>query len=88
MNLFVHSVRWPQRQAFDPEVKQFFGLRPEDKWPEQGMSSRTIQGILCWVDPLTVGRFTIRARAMCPVCSRTVPIGRLEQHSKIHRETR
>lgn len=72
------------RPAFDSDVKRFFGLEPKDKWPEQGMPRRTIDGIHCWVDPLTYGKFTIRAKCMCPVCHKVMPIGRLAQHSKVH----
>jgi hypothetical protein len=90
MNLFVQSERWPTRQAFDPEVKKFFGLDPKEKWPEQGMPRRTIQGIHCWVEPIARrsdgrAKFTIRAKAVCPKCQKAMPIGRMQQHSKVHK---
>lgn len=84
MNLFVPHPNWPARQAFDTEVKVMFGLQPKDKWPEQGMARRNLAGnIECWVEPIRPG-FHIRARALCPVCMRNMPIGRLQQHSKVH----
>lgn len=89
MNLFIKDPKWG-RGAFDNAVKVMFGLQPKDKWPEQGMARRTVQGIHVWVEPIRLNadgrvKFSIRAMAQCPACHRTMPIGRLQQHSKIHR---
>lgn len=29
--------------------------------------------------------FSIRAHARCPACQKEMPIGRLQQHSKVHK---
>ncbi|CAB4194375.1 hypothetical protein UFOVP1254_29 [uncultured Caudovirales phage] len=89
----------PNRQAFDAEVKTFFGLPPKAKWPPEGMAKRTIQGIECWVEPKEETRFEMRwgknravksskhrTFGICPACGKTVPLGRMQQHAKIHKE--
>lgn len=86
INKFVRNPRFPGRQAFDPDIKVMFGLKAEQKWPEQGMTHRNIDGIRCWVDPIVIGKFTIRAKCLCPICGKAMPIGRLEQHSKVHKD--
>ena len=78
--LTVPGRTWP---AQDAQVKEFFGRRPEDKWPKDGLTGREIQGIWCWVDPIKPG-FNIRALCKCPQCGKVVPICRLKQHSKVH----
>lgn len=88
------------RTAHDPDVKELFGLNRKAKWPEDGLPSRYIQQILCWVDPipqrhvLDVKRnFQLRAMALCPICNEqkgknsvAIPIGRLHQHWKMVHE--
>lgn len=96
MNLFLKG-RYG-RNAFDAEVKVMFGLGPKDKWPEQGIPRRMIQGIECWVDPApvlkTIMKFGKEVRpksskhrtfGICPACKRVIPLGRMEQHSKVHK---
>lgn len=96
MNLFLTGAYG--RNAFDREVKVMFGLEPTAKWPEQGMARRTIQGIHCWVEPAPPTATTMRwgrevkvksskhrTFGVCPACQKTVPLGRMQQHSKVHR---
>lgn len=95
MNLFLKGAYG--RNAFDSEVKVFFGLGPKDKWPEQGLPRRNIQGIECWVDPAPIAKTVMRwgkevrvksskhrTFGICPACKATIPLGRMEQHSKVH----
>lgn len=95
MNLFLKGAYG--RNAFDPEIKAFFGLGPKDKWPEQGLPRRIIQGIECWVEPapprattmrwgreVTVKSSKHRTFGICPACGKTVPLGRMHQHAKVH----
>ena len=99
MNLFLKSTHrenspWP---AHDSEVKALFGLPPKGKWPLLGMPPRTIQGITCWVESKPATLYTAlwnkpvksskhRTFATCPACQKTIPLGRLAQHAKIHKE--
>jgi len=76
-----HGNRW----FFDPDIKELFGLKPKDKWPDAGMPVQPIQGIFSWVEPRTPGKFKIRAKCQCFVCGKTVAIGRLAQHNKVHK---
>lgn len=85
------------RQVTAGEVKELFGLERKDPWPAEGMEKRTIQGFICWVDPLGERKelarwphksrvqFRLRARYYCGVCGDETPIGRGEQHSKKHK---
>ena len=84
MGPYIVDPRWGPRPAHDASVKELFGLRREAKWPVEGMPEREIQGIRCRVDPLVEGPFKLRARAICPICGMDLPIGRLEQHAKVH----
>lgn len=77
-------------RVMESEVKALFGLQPKQKWPNAGMGSQTINGILCWVNALPQKqegrrrRFALRAMCMCPVCKKILPIGRLHQHAPVH----
>ena len=93
-NWIVGKTGW--WQATSHEVKEYFGLRKEDAWPDTGMPKRVIQGFICWVDPLPAFEvnkrgqvyrpFKIRAKMFCGICGDEVPIGRCQQHSAKHEE--
>jgi hypothetical protein len=80
--------RWP---AHDAAVKAFFGLRPEQKWPDEGMPSIFIDTPGGKVQAFVIskdvaqreGRFQ-RCLCICPACSEVVPLGRLNQHWVVH----
>ncbi len=76
------------RPANEAEIKHMMGITPNKKWPNQGMPTKNIQGIVVYVTELgnPSGNFH-RARAICPVCTRDVSAGRLAQHAKIHKAT-
>jgi len=84
---------WP---ATSNEVKELFGLKATDAWPDAGMPKRTVQGFICWVDALPPqqvnknGRvyrpFKIRAKMYCGGCGDEQPIGRQQQHAQVHIE--
>jgi hypothetical protein len=82
---------YPWRPAHDAAVKAFFGKRPEDKWPDEGMPSIFIDTPGGKVQAFVIskeaakyeGRFQ-RCLCICPACSETVPLGRLNQHWKVH----
>ena len=81
----------PWRPAHDSDVKEFFGLRPEQKWPDEGMPSIFIDTPGGKVQAFVIskdaaqreGRFQ-RCLCICPACSETVPLGRLNQHWAVH----
>lgn len=75
----------PQWQATAGQVKVLFGLRENEEWPPEGMPKREIQGFICWVDPITEGKFKIRAKMFCGLCGDETPIGRMKQHIKKHK---
>jgi hypothetical protein len=83
-------------QATSGEVKEMFGLKKTDPWPDAGMPKRVVQGFICWIDPIAPvqinknGReyrpFRIRARMFCGICGDEQPIGRQQQHAQVHIE--
>ena len=95
MNLFLKGPYG--RNAFDWEVKALFGLPPKAKWPAEGMPMRVIQGITVWVEPapprtttmrwgreVTVKSSKHRTFGVCQACQKTIPLGRMHQHAKVH----
>lgn len=72
------------RNAFDYTVKELFGLDSKTKWPAEGMDTREIQGIQCWVRPFDPSSKRHRAMALCPQCYQPFTIGTLPQHSQVH----
>lgn len=83
---YLCNPDYPNYQAWGSEVKKFFGLKPTQKWPAEGMPKRIIQGITCWVlpgpAPSKVKSSQHRTMACCPNCGKVTPIGRLKQHAK------
>lgn len=79
MPRFITDPQYPNWPATAGRIKELFGLKPSTPWPAEGLFTRSIQGIDCWVNPLGT-RFAIRARCRCPVCGDSMPIGRLAQH--------
>jgi hypothetical protein len=81
-------------QATSHEVKELFGLKPNDAWPDEGMPKRVIQGFVCWIDaaaPYKTNKqgkqyrpFKIRAKMFCGICGDETPIGRAIQHNSVH----
>jgi hypothetical protein len=67
------------------DIATWFGLTGASQFPSAGMASRRIQGHDVWIAPKVQGRMTLRAMTKCLVCSKTVPVGRLRQHEKMHR---
>jgi hypothetical protein len=85
MSQFLRDPRSCSRfgNAQSNHVKEMFGLRPEQKWPADGMHARQIDGITVWVMPLAFARANgafHRVRAICPDCNRGMSAGRLHQH--------
>lgn len=94
----VHPIRVQSRfggywhGASANDIKQFFGLRYEQKWPAEGMSERVVQGFTLYVNPMgkIIGRtrwgspiregMHSRLMAVCDICGRHVSYGRLHQH--------
>jgi hypothetical protein len=84
-------------QATSGEVKQFFGLKINDAWPDEGMPKRVIQGFICWIEPMQYEAIAfgqlrpvrrVRAKMFCGICGDEQPIGRQQQHNKVHEEER
>lgn len=70
-----------------------FGLRPEQKWPAAGLPGREIQGVTVLVMALNPHRdrhsragMRHRVVAACPVCQKSLSLGRLGQHLAVHPE--
>jgi len=73
----------------DGARKRAFGLRPEDKWPKEGMPQRTLETswgpVVHWVEPVALGHFPRkRALCACPICKKSVEAGHLGQHMSAH----
>lgn len=77
--------------AQDMHIKALFGLRPQDKWPAEGIPPREIQGIVVEVLPLPQPRidipgqqrrprFKLRVMGTCPACQCKFALSRLAQH--------
>ena len=71
--------------ASSDRVKVMFGLRPEQKWPAEGVDSRVIDGVTVLVMALNPHRrkdrtHTHRVVCACPVCNKTLTLVRLGHH--------
>ena len=85
------------RAVHSRDMAELLGLKGT-KLPPHALPEREIQGIRVWViasaaiaSPMgPYGRrhvrFTHRVLCACPVCGKTIPVGRLAQHSVIHKE--
>jgi hypothetical protein len=78
---------YPTLPMQDAQFKALFGLRPEDKWPMDGLPCRTVQSstgpvIELWVAPLKLSSRQGKPRLMarCGVCSHVFGAGRIQQH--------
>lgn len=97
MNLYLKDPAYPRWPMHNPQVKEAFGLPLKAKWPAEGLPKREIQGITCWVEPMAAPIYaqrygkTVKVKSskhrtfgICPACNATIPLGRMEQHSKVH----
>lgn len=92
-NLYIREnpddARHPGWAATCRDVMRFLGIQGS-RLPAEGLGASYVQGIWVWVEPqrpLAPGqrkRSAHRIMALCPVCGKTVPVGRLRQHSKVH----
>lgn len=72
---------WP---LFEHGLKVAFGLRREQKWPEEGLEPRIVQGVTIYILSKARAkelRTFHRARAVCPDCHKAMSAGRLRQHT-------
>lgn len=79
----IKDPRWDDRSwpVREDGLKQLMGLDPKKKWPREGVPVQVIQGIEVYVQPwVPRGRFCLRARAICPGCSKDFAAGRISQH--------
>lgn len=74
----------------DWQRKAEFGLTSKDKWPDEGLPERMINGLLHKVFPkgegLGNGKRTRRAVAQCPQCQRWICAGHFGQHRQGHKD--
>lgn len=101
MNLYIQSVKWDLAggkhwPAQNREVLEMLGVATS-RLPKEGLEPRLVQGIKVWVKPaypklegvpLRDQRKESRHRIMveCPACKKEMSLGRLHQHSRIHKE--
>jgi hypothetical protein len=71
----------------DGDRKRAFGLRDKDKWPDEGMPSRIINGIEHMITPkdAKLDGLNRRAIALCPDCRGWFCAGHIGQHRAMHR---
>ena len=84
MNLYI-KVEGREWKASSAEVLRLMGCA-DGRAPVDGVAEREVQGIKVWVNALGLyapGRH--RLMAECPVCLKRMSVGRLQQHSKVHR---
>lgn len=78
------------RKAWASQVAKICFDAKTTKLPAHEIAPRVVQGIRVWLLPKhrTDGIWTAKHRAMCecPACGKIVPIGRLDQHGKVHKE--
>jgi hypothetical protein len=88
---------WP---ATANQAKAYFGLKPSDRWPAEGIAPRQINGYFFYVKALVPleerrGRDPRwpnaianpnRFMAVCPCCDRHISYGCLAQHMKVHQQ--
>lgn len=77
----VHA-HWP---AQSHHVKAMLGLNNHTPLPAEGMPGRYIDNIWVWVTPKQKNRKAHRVMGLCPVCEESFAVGRLAQHSVIHK---
>lgn len=71
------------RRAHEGDIKEFFGFRRQQKWPDNGAGYMNIQGIYVQVISKALAKergVFHRARAYCPKCNAEMSVGRLFQH--------
>ena len=86
MNLFI-KAEGREWNAHTTEIFRLLGLKGSHL-PKEGMPPRLIQGIEVWVNPFVVTprkSSTHRVMAKCSACGKTMSVGRLHQHAKIHK---
>ena len=94
MSLISNKYGW---RATSNQVKEHFGLREHEPWPDEGMDPIQVNGVTLYVEPLRTRderkflwnghkcyRNPHRLRAICPVCGRPMSYGRIDQHMKVH----
>ena len=82
----IPDQQYPRLNCHSSSMKRYFGLRPAQKWPVNGMSDIYIVGIRVWVDalpllrPANSRRRPHRVMAECPGCKAVMSAGRLFSH--------
>jgi len=79
------------------QIKAYFNLDYNEKWPAEGMDGVSVQGVWMYVKPLVPKEERVykwhyhtayhnwhRLTAVCPDCGKEVSYGRLAQHYAIH----
>lgn len=87
--LSLNKVELPlqERELNNVAIKALFGLTRGQKWPKEGMHSRPVLGVPCWVVPLVGLEHKAnyegpRAMCLCPTCKELVTLTRLRRHHK------
>lgn len=85
-DLNINGITYKTWQG-DASMKRAFGLRPADKWPDEGMPARIINGIRVYIAPkgfVHMRGLKRRCCAVCPTCGNPYDAGHLGQHMAIH----
>lgn len=93
MNLYLKHPEYPNLNAHSHHVLRLLGIKGSHL-PAEGMPPRMIQGITVWVEAqidrnlvreFRLSRAVHRVKARCPECGKIMSVGRLCQHSKVHK---
>jgi hypothetical protein len=89
-NIAAPDPQYPTRHMQDTQFKALFGLRRQDKWPDDGTGTRKVttsngEQMSLWVLPKTASarQGVPRLIALCPRCSTTFGAGRIQQHYEV-----
>lgn len=70
----------PFSRMWNSEVKLAMGCDPNKHWPDEGVSTRPVNGVLVQVTPKTGKGQGRRCVALCPCCHVWVCVGHYGQH--------
>lgn len=101
MNLFVRHPKYEYLPAHSHDFMPMLGFAAGGHLPKEGFGERILDNITVWCLPAQPRYRTIawsgkevlvksskhRLMARCPACQKTIPLGRLKQHSKVHKES-
>jgi hypothetical protein len=76
------------RNMNSSEILTEFGLPPSSPIPQHYADTKKIDGVWVHIFPRGASPINRRVVAECPVCTKLVCAGHLQQHLKVHKESK